>query len=128
MHFQIADKNTLAETVATLGGTKLQKATQKGNLLTGEITLDASTPVLMTTLPYDADYTVTLDGKAVKSENVEGFLAVSPSVHGTHTVSIARPTSLGIDMLPTAIGLVGTLAALILLFLKSKKEKQEKTK
>ena len=81
----------------------------------------------MTTLPYDADYTVKIDGKAVKTTSVEGLLAVV-ATEGTHSVSIERPASIGVSTLTLVIGFSGTLAACILLFVKKTKEKQEKNK
>ena len=58
---------------------------------------------------------------------MQGLLAVSVG-EGTHTVSIERPASFGISLLPSVIGLGGTLAAAVLLFLKKTKEAQEKAK
>ena len=126
-HFYTADDQLLEDAVNTLREGALQNVTLKGGVLTGRITLDESTPVLMTTLPYDADYTVKIDGKTAKTASVQGLLAVSVG-DGTHTVSIERPTSFGITLLPSAIGLGGMLAALVLLFVKKTKKKQEKTK
>ena len=81
----------------------------------------------MTTLPYDADYTVRIDGKTAKTSSVAGLLAIS-ATEGTHTVSIERPASFGVSLLPTVIGLGGVLAAAILLVVTKTKEKQEKAK
>ena len=126
-NFYTADDQLLENAVNTLREGALQNAALKGGVLTGEVTLDASTPVLMTTLPYDADSTVRIDGKAAKTASVQGLLAVSVG-EGTHTVSIERPASFGISLLPSAIGLGGTLAAAVVLFLKKTKEAQGKAK
>ena len=89
--------------------------------------LDEQSPILMTTLPYDAHYTVKIDGKVAETTSVEGLLAVKAPL-GTHTVSIARPASIGIETLPLCIGLGGMPMAVILLFLQKNKRKQAQAK
>lgn len=124
--FYIADREALYAALSSLNQNRLQHVTLKGNVLIGEITIAKGMPVLMTTLPYDADYTVKIDGVEVKTSSVEGLLAVSTLDVGTHTVSIERPAALGIDMCHAVIGLIGPLLAIGLFVWQNKKSKQGK--
>lgn len=125
--FYIADQTAFDQALSALNERRLETPVLQGNTLTGSITLDSTSSLLMTTLPYDADYLVRIDGKTAESVSVEGLLAVKATL-GTHTVSIERPASAGIDLLPTLIGLGGALLALILLLAQKMTKKQGKAK
>lgn len=114
----IEDSELLLNAISEISKGALQNAILDGNTLTGQVTAKEG-EVLMTTLAYDAGYTVKLDGKEVERQSVHGLLALSlPS--GTHTVTIIRTSSLGLALPTLIVSLVGIFLLVLFSFSKIK--------
>jgi hypothetical protein len=111
----MADEQALHDAVADLTQGALKDPKINGNKISGTFTAEAN-EILMTTLPFDADYTVRIDGVIAKTNNVDGLLAVTVTESGEHTVTFYRSTSLGFSyffIFPIALGLAFIALSLV---------------
>ncbi len=81
------DEEAYTEGMKTLKQSQLKVSEYSGNHITGSVNA-AQKGVMMTSIPYDAGWTVRVDGKAVNTYAVcEGFLAFDMAA-GKHTVTM----------------------------------------
>ncbi len=109
------DESVYADGMATLSENQLTVTEFSDNHLTG--TINASKDgVLMTSIPYDSGWRVTVDGNEVRTLAVcNGFLAIDLA-EGTHTVTLSyMPKGLLVGAVITGICLLTLIVLLIIL-------------
>lgn len=116
-NFYVAQLNTEAYTagMATLAANQLVIDELDNSRLSGTITASKD-GVLMTSIPYDSGWSVTVDGVEVEVFSIaDGFVGIDLAA-GTHTITlIYRPKGLGVGMIISAVSLLTLIVLLIAL-------------
>lgn len=128
-NFYVATLNEEAYTegMKELKKSQLKVSEQSGNRIRGAVDAKQS-GVMMTSIPYDAGWTVRVDGKAVETYAVcEGFLAFDMA-EGKHTVEMEfYPEGWWLGILISGGSLVILLAVLVLTWLLWRRKRQQPT-
>ncbi len=107
------DEAVLESGMQTLSESQLVVSDFGGNHVTGSINADKS-GLLMTSIPYDSGWRVTVDGKAVETASVSDGLLAIPMTAGKHTVSMVYiPKGLLIGGAASVISLIVLVVLLI---------------
>lgn len=115
------DRDVYAAGMSTLSESQLVIDDLGSSRLSG--TVDAKTDgVLMTSIPYDSGWSVTVDGKEVKTFSAaNGFLGFDLA-YGEHTVSITYvPDGLVVGIAVSAVSIVALIVLLIVFGVRKKK-------
>lgn len=121
-NFYVAKLNTdtYSTGMAALASNQLVVDQLGDSRLSGTITASKD-GVLMTSIPYDSGWSVTVDGAEVEAFSVaDGFLGVDLAA-GTHTVTFTyRPKGLLVGMVISAVSLITLIVLLIALRVKKR--------
>lgn len=116
-NFYVAKLNTdtYSAGMATLAADQLVIDKLGDSHLSGTVTASRD-GVLMTSIPYDSGWSVTVDGAEVEVFSVaDGFLGVDLTT-GTHTVTLTyRPKGLLVGMIVSTVSLIALVVLLIVL-------------
>lgn len=92
--FYYENTDAVAEAMSSLGENGISLTDFREDMFCGHITVTEERPVVLTTIPYDAGWIVTVDGQPIEPyETLDALLAFEPGV-GTHEIRLEyRPNA-----------------------------------